>query len=138
MSLREVGSVKDTTTITLYHPATGKDLANADGTPMTITLHGPYSTRYKTIMREQQQRRLTDAPRGARAPTMDADEIETMSRELVVRCVETWSLTLEGDKKLAFSPDAVNEVFTEFPWVRDQVNAAIGNVADFLAPQKPH
>ncbi len=138
MSLRDVGTVKDTTTITLYHPATGKDLLNADGTPMTITLHGPYSERYKSVLREQQQRRMTDMTRGSRNTTLDADELETMSRELIIRCVEDWSLTLEGDEKLAFSRETVESVFVEFPWARDQVNAAMGNVADFLEPQKAH
>jgi hypothetical protein len=138
MSLRDVGTVKDTTTITLYHPATGKDLLNADGTPMTVTLHGPYSERYKSVLREQQQRRMTDMTRGSRNTTLDADEIEAMSRELILRCVETWSLTLEGDEKLAFSRETVDSVFVEFPWARDQVNAAMGNVADFLEPQKAH
>lgn len=139
MSLRDVGTVKDTTTISLYHPATGKTLENADGTPMTITLHGPYSDRYKKILREQQQRRLSDVPRAARAATtVDSEELEAMTRELIARCIEDWKITLEGDETVPFSLEAVDSIFTEFPWVRDQVNAAIGNVADFLEPQKPH
>jgi hypothetical protein len=138
MSLRDVGTVKDTTTITLYHPATGKDLLNADGSAMTITLHGPYSDRYKSVLREQQQRRMTDMSRATRNATLDADELETMSRELTVRCIEDWKITLEGDETLPFNAANAESVFKEFPWVRDQINAAMGNVADFLEPQKPH
>jgi hypothetical protein len=138
MSLRDVGTVKDTTTITLYHPATGKDLLNADKTPMTVTLHGPYSERYKMVIREQQQRRMTDMTRGGRGTTMDPEELDTMARELTMRCVDDWALTLEGDEKLPFSPQAVESVFTEFPWVRDQITAAMGNVADFLDTPKRH
>jgi hypothetical protein len=136
MSLRDVGTVKDTTTLTLYHPATGKDLLNADGTAMTVTLHGPYSDRYKSVLREQQQRRMTDMTRAARGTTLDAEELEAMTRELIVRCIEDWNVTLEGDEKLPFSPETAEGVFAEFPWARDQVSAAMGNVADFLAPQK--
>lgn len=138
MSLRDVGSVKDTTTITLYHPATGKDLLNADKSPMTVTLHGPYSDRYKSIIREQQQRRMNDMTRGGRAPTMDPEELDAMTRELTARCIEDWCITLEGDETLPFSRDAVDSVLTEFPWVRDQITAAMGNVADFLDTPKKH
>jgi hypothetical protein len=138
MSLRDVGTVKDTTTITLYHPATGKDLLNADKTPMTITLHGPYSERYKTVLRDQQQRRMTDMTRAAARTSMTPEEVEALSQELLIRCVEAWSITLEGDEKLAFSPEAVETVMAEFPWLKDQVNAAMGNVADFLEPSKKH
>jgi len=138
MSLRDVGTVKDTTTITLYHPATGKDLLNADKTPMTITFHGPYSERYKTVLRDQQQRRMTDMTRAAARTSMTPEEVEALSQELLIRCVEAWSITLEGDEKLAFSPEAVETVMAEFPWLKDQVNAAMGNVADFLEPSKKH
>jgi len=138
MSLRDVGTVKDTTTITLYHPGTGKDLLNADATPMTVVIHGPYSERYKAVIRDQQQRRMTDMTRGGRSTTMNPDELDAMSRELAVRCVEDWAITLEGDEKLPFSPQAVESVFAEFPWVRDQIMGAMGNVADFLDTPKKH
>jgi hypothetical protein len=137
MSLRDVGTIKDTTTITLQHPATGKSLLNADGTPMTVVLHGPYSERYKSVLRDQQQRRMTEMGRGTRA-TMSPDELDAFASELLVRCIDDWSITLEGDEKLPFSADAVESVMAEFPWVKDQINAVMGNIADFLEPPKPH
>lgn len=138
MSLRDVGKVKDTTTVTIYHPATSKPLLNADKTAMTVVLHGPYSARYKGVLREQQQRRLADSPRAGRM-TLDADEIESMSSDLLLQCIESWDITLEGDKKLpAYTQDAGMKILAEFPWLRDQLQAAMGNVADFLEPPKPH
>lgn len=137
MSLRDVGTVKDTTTITLYHPATRKPLLNADSTPMTITVHGPYSERYKNVIREQQQRRMNDMTRGD-GGNMTPEEVEALSNDLLLRCVEDWHLTLEGDTTLPYTPDAVEGVMTEFPWLRDQVNTAMGNVAGFLEPSKKH
>lgn len=136
MSLRDVGAVKDTTSVTLYHPATGKPLLNADKSPMTVLVHGPYSKRYKAVLREQQQARVNDMARGTRRATLDSDEIDAMSNELLVRCVESWDVTLEGDKKLPFSQEAVQSVFAEFPWLRDQLQAVMGNAADFLEPPK--
>lgn len=137
MSLREVGTVKETTIVTLYHPATRKPLLNADQSPMTVTIHGPYSERYKTVLREQQQRRMADMAQGD-VLNMTPEEVEEFAQELLLRCVEAWDLTLEGDEKLPFSADAVASVMSEFPWVRDQVNIAMGNVAGFLEPSKKH
>ena len=136
MSLRDVGTVKTTTTITLYHPATGKDLLNADGSPMTVTIHGPYSERYKSVLREQQQRRMTDMTRAGARANMTSEEVEALSQELMYRCIEDWSITLEGDEKLPFSPETVEPVMAEFPWVKDQISAVMGNVADFLEPSR--
>jgi len=138
MALRDVGTVKDTTVITLYHPASGKDLLNADGSPMTVTVHGPYSERYKSIMRAQQQRRMTDTARvaGRGAVEMSPEELEAFSHEMVTRSVETWNITLDGDAPLPFSIENVESVFKEFPWVRDQIMSATGNVSNFLDSSK--
>lgn len=135
MSLKSVGTVKDTTTVTLFHPATGAELPNADKTPMTVTIHGPYSARYKAIIREQQQKRMAEMPATGRAPQLTADELEAFSSDLMARCIEDWNVTLEGDEKLPFTPENVDIVLRDFPWVRDQLSAAMGNIAGFLAPQ---
>lgn len=137
MSLRDVGTIKDTTVVTLKHPATRKPLPNADGTPMTVTVYGPYSARYKAVIREQQQARMGEAVGDALAP-LTPDEIEALSDELMVRCIADWHITLEGDEPLPYSPEAAEQVIAEFPWLRDQINAAMGNVATFLEPSKPH
>lgn len=136
MSLRDVGTVKDTTTIEIVHPATGEVLPNADGSPMTVTIHGPYSARYKSVIREQQQARTKDIVRGGKAPVMTPDEIETYGRDLMARCIETWEVTLEGDEKLPCTPENIQMVMDEFPWLRDQISLAMGDVAGFLAPPK--
>jgi len=139
MSLRDVGKIKDTTTVTLFHPASGDPLLNADKSPMTVTIHGPYSERYKAVLREQQQRRTKDVARSAgRAPVMTTEEIETYTRELLARCIEDWAVTLEGDEMLPCTPENIEMVLDEFPWLRDQVNLAMGDVSGFLEPPKKH
>lgn len=136
MSLRAVGSVKETTTLTLYHPATNEDLLNADKSPMTVTVHGPYSSRYKKALRAQQQDRMTTGRGRAKSATLSPEELEAFSEALLIECIEDWQITLEGTKKLAFTPESAAEVFKEFPWVREQISAAMGDVGDFLEPSK--
>ena len=138
MSLRDVGTVKDTTVITLRHPDPRKpNPVNADGTPMTVTMHGPYSARYKAALREKQQAWLADADRSTGSMTLSPDEIEESTRAMLVACIETWDITLDGPDKLPFSTDAARQVFDEFPWVFEQLAAAAGNVSNFLDVPKP-
>lgn len=131
MSLLSVGKTKDTTDVLLYHPSTYEPLLNGDGTQMSITVHGRYSARYKKITHEQQNRRLMSAQRSGGKLNLTAEELEASALEILVKCVDGWNVTL--DKELeAFSEDKVREVFITMPWVREQVDAAFGDISAFL------
>jgi len=137
MGLKDIGTVKETTVITITDPRDGTAILNADKTPMTVTIYGPYSQTYRSVLRAQQQKRAADMTRAARS-TLDPDELEAMSSELTLQCIADWNLTLEGAKKLPFTPENVAMVLTDYPWLRDQINAAMGNVAYFLdSPKTP-
>ena len=49
MDLMNIGTTKETTDVTLYNPVNSEILTNEDRSEMTITIHGPYSKKYKTI-----------------------------------------------------------------------------------------
>lgn len=138
MSLRSVGKIKDVTTITVCDPITRKPLKTVGGAEdMTVTLHGPFSDRYKAVMREQQQRRATDPGAGA-SPTLTRDEIDEYYRELLFKCIDCWTVTLEGDVIVPLDREAVDAVFVEFPWLRDDIDMALGSRGNFLERPKPH
>ena len=98
---------------------------------MTITVHGPYSKKYKTISHAQQNRRLMKAQRTGGKLNLTAEEIEASALDLLVKCVSGWNITLGGEQ-----PDCteakVREVFEALPWVREQVDAALGDAQAFL------
>ena len=133
--LRSIGAVKDTTTLTVTDPRTGKPVLHGDGSPMTLTLHGPYSAVYKTLLRDQQQKRVEEAAGGPVAPLTQAETEATMNA-LVRGCVAAWDLTLEGDEVPPCDPETVDAVFTEFVWLYDQCFAALGRVSDFFESPK--
>lgn len=132
MGLRSVGKIRHTTVVTLRDPATNKPLAGIDDQPMTVTLHGPYSARYKKVLREQQQTRVATAQEHGGAITISPEEMEAYTIELLVQCIEGWTVTLEGDEIAPVDPDGIRAVLDEFPWVADQLNAALGNTGNFL------
>ena len=135
MGLKDLGAVKDTADVTLYHPATGQPLLNGDGSEMTVTIYGPYSAHYKKIEREQQNRRFARAQRAGRMVTMTAEQLEAEQFEMLVKNIAAWNITL-GEAPEPFSVETAREALTEFPWVRDQVMTAFGDTGAFLAPSK--
>lgn len=136
MSLREIAKVTDTTEVTLRHPTTDAILTNADGSPMVVVIHGPYSKRYKNTAHEQTNRRLNKMNRTGGKMTMTAEEIEESTLDLMVACVESWNITVDT-KPEPFSTAAVRKVFEEFPWLREQVESVMGDTRAFLAESKP-
>jgi len=131
MGLNDIGKVKETTDVELMHPATGEVLLNEDGTAMTITVHGPYSSTYKSISHAQQNKRLMKAQRTGGKLNLSAEEIEASSLDLLVKCTESWNISL-GDEKEEFSQDKARQVYLEHPWVREQVDAVFGDTRAFL------
>ena len=132
MDLLNIGKTKETTSVTLYNPINSEILLNEDRSEMTVTIHGPYSKKYKTISHAQQNRRLMKAQRTGGKLNLTAEEIEASALDLLVKCVDGWNITLGGEQ-----PDCteakVREVFTDLPWVREQVDAALGDAQAFLS-----
>lgn len=131
MGLNDIGKIKDTTDVELMHPTTGETLLNDDGTPMTITVHGPYSSTYKSVSHNQQNKRLMKAQRTGGKLNLTAEELEASSLELLVKCTDGWALTLDK-KPEDFSQDKARQVYMEHPWVREQVDAVFGDTRAFL------
>jgi hypothetical protein len=97
-----------------------------ESTGITITVAGPDSARYKSA--EQIDKRLK---RRSAAP-MTASEIAQASLEGLADCVIAWSpVTLDG-ADLPMTSDNAVRLFTRFPWIREQVNAAAGDRTSFL------
>lgn len=131
MDLMNIGTTKETTDVTLYNPINSELLVNEDKSEMTITIHGPYSKKYKTISHAQQNRRLMKAQRTGGKLNLTAEELESSALDLLVKCVDGWSITLGGEKPEC-KESKVREVFETLPWVREQVDAALGDTQAFL------
>lgn len=131
MDLMNIGTTKETTDVTLYNPVNSELLTNEDGSEMTITICGPYSKKYKAISHAQQNRRLMKAQRTGGKLNLTAEEIEASALDLLVKCVESWNITLGGEQPEC-KEAKVREVFETLPWVREQVDSALGDTQAFL------
>ena len=131
MDLSNIGTTKETSDVTLYNPINSEILVNDDKTEMTVTIHGPYSKKYKSISHAQQNRRLMKAQRTGGKLNLTAEELEASALDLLVKCVDGWNITLGGEKP-ACKEAKVREVFETLPWVREQADAALGDAQAFL------
>lgn len=137
MSLQDVGKIKDTTVVVLRHPDPRKTLKNPDGSAMTVVLHGPYSKRHKTALRAQQQKRIeVIADTGANV-TLDVEEMDAMTREILAHCIEGWTIWETPEVQMDCTPENIARLFDEHPWALEQLSNALGRTASFFDAPKP-
>ena len=113
----------------LTHPRTGEAL------PMVINLLGADSRVYQDAQRTQNRRRLAEAQK-VRRMTLTPEALEADALELLVAVTRGWSGFTQGGKAVDCTPQNVQRIYTEFPWIREQVDLAIGDRANFL-PSSP-
>lgn len=112
----------------LAHPTTGTPLRNEAGEALTITLLGVDSDAYRKAQRAAQNKRL--AKRGGIKLT--AEELEAESIETLAACTVAWAnIEFEGRALECNRANAV-KLYTALPWVREQVDAFMGDRANFL------
>lgn len=112
--------------------------ANGEPTPIFVRLLGRDSAAYQTKLREQQRRRTELLRRQGLKRLPDIEQMEADTIDLLVASTAGWRLerpvTLRGKPFPEFSPAAARELYADdgFSWIRDQVDAAIADRANFM------
>lgn len=130
MDLLIEAAVKDKITVELKKPGTDQVITNDDGSPMTVTVYGPYSKTHRRISFENQSKYLTMYRKGNEAD-LSMEEVDEMMFELAVKCVDDWNITAGGEKPKC-TEAKVREIFEKLPPIREQIQAAIGDTKAFL------
>lgn len=125
-------SLKDTFELKLRNPATDEVIKDEDtGEDITITLYGTSSKQYRNAVNSLHNSRLKK-----KNGEISAEKLREDSIELLVACsdkasgLEYEDFTFDlpdnsaGFRKLYSAP--------ELSWVKDQVDAALGEVGNFL------
>ena len=115
--------------IKIYHPGTMVDLG------ITINVLGKDSDEFQKISRAQSKKRMAKMNRGGfRVQNMipPPEEIEADGLELLAKCTKFWSGVVIDNKEIEFSYDNALMVYERFPWVKEQVDTAIGDRANFI------
>lgn len=113
----------------IHSPVTGEVLRHDDGRPFTITVLGRDSERFLKLARAQSDRRIQATLR-TRQPAATVS-VERDDIELLVNATTGWDMVLGGEVP-KFSAEKCREVYTKYPFLREQVDAFVGNRANFL------
>lgn len=119
--------------ITICHPKTNLPL------DITITVCGSDSETFRKISRKQLNRRLEQSNKArGRQVQMTAEELEAEALDVLVACTKSWAtgsrpeIELEPGEWLPCTPENVRKVYEELPWLREQIDQAIGDRSNFL------
>jgi len=108
--------------LALLHPGTGKALG------ITIRLAGVDSDIYRKASRKITEKRLN---RG-RVGKLDLEAVEDEGLTVMAACTLGWSGVVVDGQELPCTRDNAQAVYRRFPWIREQVDAFMGDRANFL------
>ena len=123
----------------LTNPATGADLG------VYITVLGRDSLEFKKLQGEHSRKRIAKMHKAGIARGVDVAEIEKETIEVLSACTKSWRtietvdgkpvsnpILILGKERLEFSRDAAARVYTEYSWIKEQIDAAVADRANFL------
>lgn len=116
--------------MTVRHPVSDAVLEGTDGQAITITLAGSDSERFRKVQRASTNRRLKT--QSSRRGQVTSEELEADSLETLAACTISWrGLVVDGE---ALECNAANarKAYKRLPWLKEQVDAFVGDRANFL------
>ena len=114
--------------VQIYHPGTNEDLE------ISISVLGKDSNAFQKVSRAQNKKRMTKMQKGGfrNVATVPIEEIEQDGIDLLAACTTGWTGIMIDGKEIAFSKDNAVMIYERFPWVKEQVDTAIGDRANFI------
>ena len=114
-------------TLDLVDPITGETLEG-----VTFMLLGTDSAAYREHTRGIQRARIAKLAK-SRSKSLDLSVSEREEAETLAVCTIGWEGIKYGEVELEYSHDAAVQLYLNHPWIKDQVDAFIGDRANFLA-----
>lgn len=99
---------------------------------VTITLLSSDSNEYKRVSHKVANRKLKKITARGRIPKLTAEETENDQLDLLVACTLGWENVVYEGQPLEFNPENVRMLYSKVPVIREQVDAFIGDRANFL------
>jgi len=126
----------DTVLVELVNPLNGEPLFNPDGSPMSITVYGNHSSVYQQAQDEIADQRIAKSFASGKVqdPTKSlpkTGDIREQTLEILVKATLEWNITMHK-KSVDFSPEAVRSIYTDFPFIREQVEEKASDFEAFL------
>ncbi|HBI47999.1 MAG TPA: hypothetical protein DDX93_04695 [Smithella sp.] len=118
--------------VSIYNPATHEDLG------LFITVLGKDSDEFQKVSRSQQKRRMEKLSKGGfRNTNIPIESIEADGIQLLAAVTKSWrqgekqTITV-GVNELPCTKDNAAALYERFPWIKEQVDIAVGDRANFI------
>lgn len=108
-------------------------LLAANGTPVTIKVLGPDSSKYRALSRSNIRKRLSKMAENKQTTDADLDENESDALDMLAACTVGWVgvLNTKGEP-IECTVENARKLYEAYPVVREQVDGFIGERANFL------
>lgn len=103
-----------------------KNLTNADGSNMTVTVLSPFSKQYRKILQSITEERI-------KSKDNDEQDFDAFITQTLVDATVDWNITY-GDEKPKFSKELAKEIYDKAFWIRSQIQEAQAKLSDFSIP----
>lgn len=115
---------KDSAAIKLKHPVSGSIIDDVE-----ISITGHDSATFKNAIKARAKAQIA-----RKKGDVDFEANDKESIELLATCTTGWCGISEGGKELPFSFANAVYIYTKYNWIREQVDIAIGDRANFFTP----
>ncbi len=115
------------TTVDLYDFRSGADLG------IKISVLGRDSDAFKAKSHDQSRKKISKLQKGGFRPghaPIDVGDKDGI--ELLAACTTGWTNMRENGVDVPFSEAAAIRIYTKYPWIKEQVDSAIGDRALFM------
>lgn len=114
----------------LEHPATG-DVIGTEDKPVRIKLLGTDSKAWRNKNREFQRKRIAKLKRN-KSRDIDYSASEEETSDMLAACTIGWEGIEENGEAMEFSQETAERLYLEMGWIREQVDAFVGDRANFF------
>jgi hypothetical protein len=122
-----VSAANEGVEVELVHPT------NGEGLGIKVRVVGRDSDEFRRLSAAQARRRVQRMSKGGfRNKTQDVEELEAEGIELLAACTKGWTGMVMNKEVVPFSRDAAITIYTKYPWIREQVDTAIGDRSLFI------
>lgn len=121
-----VGQAEDDGQVVHLRDAGGELEFGDNGQPVTVTIAGSYSARYRKVQDSITQRMLK-----RKQLTLTPEQLMENRIELIASCVLGWTEIEDDGKPLPCTKDNAARLVRVAPWVRDQLEEAQHDHAGF-------
>lgn len=126
---KTVAQREDEGTVVAIRDEAGEKMYQDDGvTPVTITVVGTYSGRYRRLIEGNNDRAWK------RAGRMDAEESRKASLETIAGCILAWDGFTSGGQPFPLTKANACLLLDQCPWIREQVEKAMTDHSLFSTP----